>query len=155
MAGRTIGRWTVLGDAGLKNGNRHWLCRCSCGTEKPVNGESLRRGDTHSCGCARKNHLIHGHSPARRKTREYAAWANAKERCYNPNVSNYHRYGGRGITMCDDWRHDFGRFLADMGPCPSGLSLDRINNDGPYDPGNCRWATRLQQNRNKSKRKAA
>jgi len=128
-----------------------WFCQCDCGVSKAILAEVLRRGDTRSCGCLRRhgNRRVHGQNHSHRKTREYAAWANAKERCTNPKTRNYHRYGGRGIYMCDRWLNNPSAFLADMGPCPPGLSLDRINNNGPYAPENCRWADRLTQSRNK------
>lgn len=77
--------------------------------------------------------------------REYTAWHNAKRRCHDPKNCHYHRYGGRGITMCDEWRDDFAAFYAHMGPCPDGYTLDRIDNDKGYERGNCRWATPRQQ----------
>jgi hypothetical protein len=81
--------------------------------------------------------------------REWRIWSAAKRRCYNPNASNYARYGGRGIGMCDLWRSSYKAFIADMGPCPPGRSLDRIDNNKDYEPGNCRWATDVEQNRNR------
>lgn len=83
------------------------------------------------------------------RTPTYRSWASAKYRCLNPRDSAFHRYGGRGITICDRWRQSFENFLADMGEKPTGLTLDRINNDGNYEPGNCRWATYVMQNRNR------
>lgn len=80
--------------------------------------------------------------------REYRAWQSAKTRCYNPRYHNYRHYGARGIYMSDEWRNDFEAFLGAMGQCPDGFSLDRIDNDGPYAPGNCRWAEPKQQHRN-------
>ena len=91
----------------------------------------------------------HGHASHERGTPTYYTWQQAKGRCYNPNNISYSYYGGRGITVCDEWREDFRNFLRDMGEKPSGTSIDRINNDGPYAPGNCRWATPAEQNANK------
>jgi hypothetical protein len=82
------------------------------------------------------------------KTREFCAWQSAKQRCSNQHYHNFAHYGGRGITMAEEWRTDFARFYADMGPCPAGHSLDRINNEGNYAPGNCRWADEITQHRN-------
>jgi hypothetical protein len=159
MTGRRYGRLMVLHRAPDKierTRNRvMWWCRCDCGTEKAIVGEVLRRGDATGCGCGRaRSHLIHGAcvlsaERTNKKTKEYAAWANAKKRCTNPNDARYHRYGARGIRMCDRWLNSFEAFIADMGPCPPGLTLDRIDNDGPYAPGNCRWTDRVTQRRNR------
>jgi hypothetical protein len=81
-------------------------------------------------------------------TREFKAWTCAKDRCYRPRYHNFRHYGGRGIAMAPEWRTSFERFYADLGPCPDGHSLDRIDNDGPYAPGNCRWASNIEQHRN-------
>lgn len=95
----------------------------------------------------RSRGVAHGLTYSRK--REYSAWLSAKTRCYNPNYHNYALYGGRGIAMSDEWRTDFPKFLADLGSCPPGHSLDRIDSDGPYVAGNCRWATNTQQLRNR------
>lgn len=96
-----------------------------------------------------RNAVKHGHCPRTGRPPEYEAWRSMNARCYNPRRGDYRRYGGRGITVCDRWRHSFENFLADMGPRPSPThSLDRVNNDGSYEKDNCRWATRIEQQRN-------
>lgn len=123
-----------------------FLCDCDCGGTTIAYSGHLRAGQRISCGCVRGANRTHGmsHSP------EYRAWDNARSRCYSPNNRKYPDYGGRGITMCDEWRRSFQSFIDDMGRRPSGKhSLDRINNDGPYSKDNCRWATGSEQNRNR------
>src|ERR1043165_874637 len=132
------------------NGCAAWCCLCDCGARVDVSGGYLRNGRTRSCGClrrevSRKNATSHG----RYLTTEHLSWREAKQRCHNPKNTQFHRYGGRGIRMCDEWRRDFLAFLAHMGPKPPGHTLDRINNDGNYEPGNVRWATPKQQANNR------
>lgn len=93
----------------------------------------------------------HGFAKRNKATKEYKAWRAAISRCYNPNANRYETYGARGIRVCREWRRDFLRFLTDMGTCPDGYSLDRIDNDGNYSPGNCRWIPRNQQSRNQTR----
>jgi hypothetical protein len=95
-------------------------------------------------------YLVHGHRPASGRSPTYASWHAMITRCANPNTSGWEYYGGRGITVCDRWR-DFANFLADMGPRPEGLSIDRVNVNGNYEPGNCRWATASEQVANRRK----
>lgn len=158
MAGERIGRLVVSGRVRTDDGKAWWLCRCDCGEQKVVLGSSLRRANaTRSCGCLGREKATgaprtHGHSVGGTMTPTYRAWRAMKYRCYVETCSFYPLYGGRGITVCDRWLESFENFLADMGERPKepkGLSLDRIDNDGDYEPGNCRWATAKQQARNR------
>lgn len=163
LAGRLYGRLVVLGAVEIKRypGTTHvmWACRCECGADVVVAAGHLRSGNTSSCGCAKSTlcaepNITHGHCRKRtaKETPEYGAWRKAKGRCFDPNDRAFDNYGGRGITMCDAWANDFAAFLAHVGPRPSRHhSLDRIENDGHYEPGNVRWATRSQQSKNRRK----
>lgn len=139
-------------------GNRksHWLCKCDCGNESKVVTNNLKNGHTRSCGClvgdtTREMRFVHGMSKRAERAAEYGVWSGINTRCFNKNSHSFHHYGGRGITVCDRWRNSFTAFLEDMGPRPSPQhSIDRWpNNDGNYEPGNCRWATRVEQVRNR------
>lgn len=164
VAGQTFGRLTVIWPVGITVERRAlWLCVCSCGKLAIVAGTSMRRGGTSSCGCLRtemnvikikKFHGgIHGHAKRGKISPEFNSWSGAKDRCFNKNNHAYARYGGRGITMCERWKNSFSAFLEDVGIKPSAeYSIDRWpNNDGNYEPGNCRWATKSQQVHNRRK----
>lgn len=161
-AGHRVSRWTLLYPvpaAISRSGSKRsrWRCRCVCGTEKDVLSQNLAlalrsdHGGSRSCGClANERSSRHGHARQNDVSPEYAAWIAAKKRCTNPRNASYATYGGRGIRMCVRWSEDFGAFLCDMGPKPDpAYSLDRVDPDGDYEPGNCRWVPVQVQSRNK------
>ena len=174
LTGQRFGRLIVVGDDGErdKRGTVMWVCKCDCGNTTKVRGFNLttkrnkitKKGSpTVSCGCRLKEinaelgakSITHGQrgdiilprSPA------YTTWYNMKQRCYNPNATSYNRYGGRGIIICDEWKDSFEAFFDDMGPRDSHQSIDRINNDGNYEPRNCQWVSKSQNSRKGSGRR--
>ena len=155
LTGQRFGRLLVLNRYDrTKNFKYRWICQCDCGNVVVVLGPSMISRRQVSCGChkneaARERCTKHGATSGNAWSREYRAWHHMKQRCYNPQCKDYHNYGGRGISVCESWVNSFENFLSDMGQCPDGLTLDRKDSNGNYEPGNCRWATWTEQARNK------
>lgn len=153
LTGMRFGRLTVLCED--KDNYRMWLCQCDCGNKKSVRVDHLKNGATTSCGCysrevASKRNKTHGMT----KSPEYSAWKHMIARCERPSDNRFHCYGARGIKVCERWKgkDGFRNFIADMGLRPGPrYSIDRINNDGNYEPSNCKWSTRVEQANNKEK----
>ncbi len=145
ITGKKFGRYTVISFSVTRNRTALWSCRCDCGNEKIVAGSSLRTGAIISCGCYNKEVVTkHG----KYGSNSYVTWIAMKSRCLNANHVAYHRYGGRGIKICDRWLNSFSSFLEDMGDRPKGMSIERIKNDLGYFKDNCRWATPKDQTNN-------
>lgn len=161
MIAQKFGRWTVLELTKVGTSGAYFLCRCSCGVERSVSGYNLRHGFSRSCGClareeaslrVRENPILGACNKTHgmKRTPEYAAWRGMKARCYNPNSDNYPYYGGRGITVCQQWRNNFEEFYRDLGPRPEGYSLERKDVNGDYTTDNVVWADSSTQCNNRT-----
>lgn len=151
LTGQRFTRLLVLSLSDRKRTSRayYWDVRCDCGVEKTVRGTELRNGKAKSCGCLLGQHMFrHGMEG----TKIYNVWGSMKQRCQNPKHKRFSDYGGRGLTLCDEWQ-DFVKFFADMGEAPEGMELDRRDNDMGYSKANCRWVTPKQNANNRRKQR--
>lgn len=152
LAGMKFNRLTIKERDKERKKRPYWICECECGIIKSVAACDIKSGKTKSCGCfdqerKRTDTVKHGYN----RTPTYVVWSNMHARCSNSKRHDWKNYGGRGISVCGRWK-EFVNFLSDMGEKPENLTLDRINNDGDYEPGNCRWATASEQRRNQRPR---
>lgn len=152
LKGKTFGKWTVLYFQARDELYRsRWRCRCECGAEHTVRSDYLVSGRSRDCGCVRAGETAARYAERSGKNSDptYRCWVNMKRRCLNRNDPSFQSYGAKGVTVCEEWKNSFEAFLADMGPRPQGMSIDRIDSGGNYEPDNCRWATVWTQNVNR------
>lgn len=152
ISGKTFGRLTVVSLSEIKNSKRHWECKCICGNIRKIQEDSLTHGRTKSCGCLRTEvNIFKGTIHGLRKHSLYGVWDGMINRCYRDTCEHYKSYGGRGISICDEWRNDFVAFYnwSTNNGYEKGLTIDRIDNEGNYEPSNCKWSTRKQQQANR------
>lgn len=153
ITGQKFGRLTALYRLHNIEGRTKWLCICDCGNFAEVMTYSLSTGHAKSCGCYQNDRLIESLATHYKcHTKLYKVWSSMKKRCYNKKCNSYKNYGARGIAVCDEWKHNFQTFhdWAMDNNYQEGLSIDRINVDGNYEPNNCRWTDRTTQNRNRT-----
>jgi hypothetical protein len=155
MLNKKFGRILVIKDLyKTKNESAIWLCKCDCGTLVEIQGRSLRSGYTRSCGCLQRevtrqmglNHKKHGDKSMRNPARLYIIWTSIKDRCFNPKEPAFKYYGGRGISMCSEWKNNYQafKFWAILNGYQENLTIDRINSNGDYEPKNCQWLTKSE-----------
>lgn len=152
LTGARFGRLVCISDEiQMHSGQRSVRCRCDCGTERLFNIYSLNKGTTKSCGCYKRDKAAAAkRTHGMRHSREYNTWRGMRERCTNSLHKDYHSYGGKGVKVSPRWVDSFETFISDMGRCPAGLTLDRIDSNGDYTPENCRWADSTTQTANRS-----